>query len=303
MKTQIKLAYFGVICSLLVIAIISSCLNNGDKASDATSIPPIVLDQMCPECKSHAFWLPAKTTIEKFTTKDGIEEIIITAPEDYIYYGLTIDSALIQYESKAAPSGNSVTVTCKCTDGDLKKCNPIGNNGQINCVVQAGCTTCERIEKVKDPITKSEFEILAGGFVKPSLGVSFALEDEELPYAFESLLFYTEVNQQLENFMLNFYSSIEEIPQPSIDGEEITAPEGFRFAVLNVYGRALITLIPDNKNIKSVGGYTYKCPCSGTAGKCKVKSSWGYYFCEKDGCTEPCNTMIVEDKSYLYYFY
>jgi len=309
MKRKHLITYFGLSVLFIIGIIIYSCSKDENKLKKEDPIPSEILYEICPECELYAFWLPENTTIETIEGENG-DEIIMTAPEGYLYYGFSSDSSLITYDDKVAPSGNSVTVTCDCTDGDDEKCGPVGNDGIVNCVIQPGCNTCERKEKVQDPTTKEEgIEILSGGFINPSLGITFAQPEDDLPYAFEAMLYYPEIKQQLDNYMLNFYSNLNEIPQVNSNDDFIIAPEGYKFVVLNVYGRALAVLLPDTKEIKEVGasGYTYSCPCNGTSGKCKHKSNIaGYHWCKKPNsnpCSEACNTMTVEDYTYTYYFF
>ncbi len=309
MKRKNLIVYFGLVGIIIFGILIYSCSKESPNLGDNSQIPDEVIDEICSTCESYDFWLPDKTKIEKVEGKDE-NQIVFTAPEGYIYYGYATDSSLIVWNSKA--QGGSVTVTCDCTNGSDDNCSPVGHNGTVNCVIEPGCTTCDRSEKAKDPVTKTEYEILRGGFVNPSLGVSFAQPNEELPYAFEALLHYPEIKQQLDNFMLQFYSDLNDIPMVTGDDDFITAPEGYRFVVLNVYGRALVTLIPNTKSVNAVGGHTYSCQCNGTSGNCEVDSSWGYYYCEKPNsnpCNEACNTMTVEDDkkkevyTYTYYFF
>ncbi len=307
MKNIRLFVYFGI-ASILAGIIIYSCNKDSSKPSNLSSIPAEVLDDICQTCESYEFWLPEKTEIEKKESKEG-NQIVFTAPAGYLYYGFAKDSSLIVWDNKT-PGGNTVTVTCDCTNGNDDNCNPVGNGGTINCVIQPGCTSCERKEKAQNPTAKTEFEILEGGFVNPSLGVSFAQPNDELPYAFEALFHYPEIKLQLDEFMLQFYSDLSDIPIISSEDETITAPTGFQFVVLNVYGRALVTIIPESKGINEAGGYTYTCPCNGTSGNCKTKSSFGYYYCEKPSsnpCNQACNTMTVNDNkkkvSYSYIFY
>ncbi len=310
MKHKKLIVYIGLVSIIFGGILFYSYSKKSPNSGDNSQIPDEVINEICNTCVSNPFWLPNNTKIEEIKDKNE-NKIVFTAPKDYIYYGYTDDSSLIVWDSKDQ-GGGSVTVTCDCTNGSDENCNPIGHDGDIKCVISAGCTTCERKEKAKNPTTKKEYDILSGGFVNPSLGVSFAKPDEELPYAFGALLQYPEVKKELDKFMLQFYTDLNDIPVATSDNEQVTAPKGYKFVVLNVYGRALITLIPDIKNINSAGGYTYSCPCKGTSGKCKVKSTWGYYYCKKhssDPCDKACNTMTVEDDkkkevfAYTYYFF
>lgn len=301
--------YLGIAALLAAMAFYSCSKNSSDPAIKS-SIPAEVLDNICPTCKSYDFWLPEKTKIEKKEGKEG-NQIILTAPAGYLYYGLANDSSLFVWDKKV-PDGSTVTVTCVCTNGNSEDCNPVGHDGTINCVIRPGCITCERQEKVMDPTKQTGLEILSGGFVNPGLGVSFAQPDDELPYAFEALLQYPEIKLQLDEFMVQFYGDLSEMPVISTEGATATAPAGYRFVVLNVYGRALVTLIPETKGVSEVGGSNYTCPCNGTSGSCKVKSSFGYYYCVKPSanpCNQACNTMTVEDTqknivhSYNFYYF
>lgn len=310
MKRKNLIVYFGLVGIIVFGFLIYSCSKESSNSADNSQIPDEVIDELCVNCESYDFWLPDKTKIEKVEGKDE-NKIVFTAPEGYIYYGYAKDTSLIVWNSKEQ-GGGSVTVTCDCTNGSDDNCSPVGHNGTVNCVISPGCTTCDRKEKTADPIAKIEYEILQGGFVNPSLGVSFAQQNEELPYAFEALLHYPEIKQQLDDFMLQFYDDLDDIPLATGDNEFLSAPEGYRFVVLNVYGRALVTILPISKSINSAGGSTYSCPCNGTSGTCKTESSWGYYYCEKSSsnpCNEACNTMTVEDDeqkvvyTYTYYFF
>ncbi len=297
--------------SIIILGIfLYSCVKENPKQVEQNLIPDEVLSEICTTCESYDFWLPDKTKIEKIEGKDE-NQIIFTAPEGYIYYGYTTDSSLIIWDNKSQ-TRSSVSVTCDCTNGSDDNCSPVGNGGEVSCVIQTGCTSCDRVEKAKNDDTKIEYEILQGGFVNPSIGISFAQPDEDLPYAFEALLAYPDVQEEFETFILQFYNSMEDIPMAIDNGDYMTAPDGYKFSVLNIYGRALVVLLPESKSINNVGGYTYSCPCNGTTGKCKVKSSWGYYFCKKSSsnpCNEACNTMTVEDEqsrqvyTYTYYFF
>jgi hypothetical protein len=310
MKRKNLIVYIGLASIIFFGILIYSCSKESPNSGDNSQIPDEVINEICSTCESYPFWLPDKTEIEKVEDKDE-NQIVFTAPEGYIYYGFASDSSLIIWDNKEQ-GGGSVTVTCDCTNGSDDNCSPVGHNGTVNCVISAGCTTCKRKEKATDPVTKTEYEILSGGFVNPSLGVSFAQPDEELPYAFKALLFYPEIKQQLDEFMLQFYADLNEIPEAINNEESLVAPEGYKFIVLNVYGRALVTIIPESKGINSAGGHTYTCPCNGTSGICEEDSFMGYHYCEKpdsNPCDQACNTMTVEDDkkktvyTYTYYFF
>ncbi len=310
MKSKNLIIYIGLAGIIISGMLIYSCTQKSLNSGDNSQIPDKVIDKICSTCESHDFWLPDKTKIERVEGKNG-NRIIFTAPEGYIYYGFAIDSSLIVWNNKEQ-GGGSVTVTCDCTNGSDDDCSPVGHNGKVSCIISAGCTTCKRIEKATDPVTKTEYEILSGGFVNPSLGVSFAQPGEEIPYAFKALLYYPEIKQQLNKFMLQFYADLKMIPETVSNEESIAAPEGYKFVVLNVYGRALVTLIPESKGINAAGGHTYTCPCNGTSGTCKEKSFMGYHFCEKpdsNPCNKACNTMTVKDDkkgtlyTYTYYYF
>ncbi|GAB4321112.1 MAG: hypothetical protein Kow00127_13510 [Bacteroidales bacterium] len=298
-------AFLTVFIAFIASTFLFSCSKHQNE-----QIPKEVMEEICPTCKAEKFWLPEGSTIEYNLEKDATE-IVITAPEGYLYYGLAADSSLITWKEKES-GGNTVTVTCKCTDGDAEKCNPVGNDGSVKCVISPGCNSCDRIEKAKSQVTKQEYEILTGGFVNPGIGVTFAEPNEELPYAFEALLEYPEVKAQLESFMLQFYDNLSDIPSLNINETSISAPSGYKFVILNVYGRALTILLPESKDITSAGGYHYTCPCNGTSGVCKVKNKFGYYFCTKpdsNPCNKACNTMTIEDDitntiySYTFYYF
>jgi hypothetical protein len=320
MKINNKMKKIRIIVYLAIISIISfgallySCVKENPKQVERIVIPNEVLSEVCATCESYAFWLPERTKIEKVESKDG-NQIIFTAPEGYAYYGYTTDSSLIIWDNKSQ-GRSSVSVTCDCTNGNDDNCSPVGHNGEITCVIQTGCTSCDRIEKAKNDDTKIEYEILHGGFVNPSMGISFAQVDEDIPYAFEALLAYPEVQEQFETFMLQFYNNMEDIPAAIDNGVFFSAPEGYRFTVLNIYGRALVVLLPERKSINDVGGSTYSCPCNGTSGECDTKKTWspmGYFYsCKKDSsnpCNQACNTMTIEDDkkkrvyTYTYYYF
>lgn len=311
MKPKNFLVYFIVAFTALAGLFIYSCTKESSHTNNSASIPEKVIEEICPNCESYDFWLPPNTIIEEIDGEND-RRIVFTAPEGYIYYGYTTDNSLIEWSSKDVGGGNTVTVTCDCTEGSDDKCSPVGHDGTVNCVISPGCTSCDRKEKVSNPIAKTEFQISEGGFVNPGLGVTFAKPEDDLPYAFEALLHYPEVKQQLDRFMLQFYRDLAEIPIPIGDEETLTAPDGYKFVVLNVYGRALVTILPSSvyKSTESAGGATYSCPCNGTSGKCKSDSNFGYYFCKKDSsspCDKACNTMTVtdnqKDEAFIYTFY
>ncbi len=315
MKIKNLLIYIGFAGILILGIFIYSCSKESPNLGENNQIPDEVIKEICPDCESYAFWLPENTTIENIQGENG-GEIIMTAPEGYLYYGFSSDSSLISYNNKTLPFGSSVTVTCDCTNGSDENCDPVGHNGTITCVIEPGCTTCERKEKVKDPDAKeNEIEILTGGFINPDLGISFAQPEDNLPYAFEAMLYYPELKVQFGSFILNYYDDFNAIPEPIGDGGQVTAPSGYRFYVLNAFGRAIVTLLPENKEA-GAGGVSYSCDCSGT-GVCDVKKKYvplagAFYFCEKNEsnpCTKACNTMTVSDDSknevytYTYYFF
>ena len=305
-----KLLFVAMTGLIIVWVILYSCSKTHTALENSSELQDQIMDSICPTCENYKIWLPDETIIKKVETKDETE-IVFIAPEGYVYLGYTTDSSLIDWVNKSS-GRSSVSVTCDCTNGSDENCSPVGNGGEVSCVIEAGCTTCDRVEKAKNDETKEEYEILQGGFVNLNIGITFAQPEDELPYAFEALLDYPEVEEQIISFMNQFYDDMSEIPVAESDGEYIIAPEGYKFVVLNVYGRALVTLLPDTKSINAAGGYTYSCPCNGTSGKCKVKSTWGYYYCKKsssDPCNEACNTMTVDDDNnkatytYTYYFF
>lgn len=310
-KTKTIIAVFVLLIIVGIGFLIYSC-----KEKSSTTIKPqqsIKNDTVCLTCIFPTIYVPPSSSIIQVN-----DTITITAPKGYIYLGFYYDSTLIPESCLKTTVGGSITVTCNCTKGNQDNCIPVGHKGDISCYISAGCTTCDRIVQTgsgnngESKSTKSETRILSGGFINPALGITLASENDTLPYAFEAMLYYSDILQKLDAFMLQYYSSLDSIPTPISDSGSLTAPKGYNFVVLNVFGRALVTLLP-NKNLKMAGGSTYTCPCSGTSGSCTTTSTLGFYFCKKVNCNKACNTMTVSNGeetkstiisySYTYYFF
>ncbi len=204
----------------------------------------------CSSCQSAAIWIPEGTIL----TEDK-NSLLIKTP-GYTYIGHDSKDKILPLQVSGA--GDRVTCTClkhNCS-GDNEYCSPVtypdGHGSTVLvCRMSGCCSECERkYEKLGNDGAHgsigSAVLIQTGGYVNLLLEVSlYEKQDVETPYGFEAMASYPEIYEQMENFIYKItgeeYSYVKPIEKE--DGL-LYAPDGYVFVILNVFGRAVVTLLP-----------------------------------------------------------
>lgn len=104
--------------------------------------------------------------------------------------------------------------------------------------------------------------------------------------------------------MLKYYNnkSLNDIPELvySEADESYITPKGYKFVVLNIFGRASVVLLPEKVKSSGPSSPSYKCPCNGVEGKCKLKNKLIVKYCDKDESSpssEACNVIQIIDEN------
>ncbi len=292
--------------SMLLIVLTFSCNTNDNvetvNKSNTDNIALSDLETLSaidfnPDDYGPMMWLPQDVKV----IKDENYEYVRFESEKYCYLGYDTDGKLIPYDfsKESNPGGGSaVTVSCICTEGDKDACKVVAlNDNSIVCVIQKDCDVCQKSESVSST-SKVETFITTGGWVNLSEGISLAKANEELPYSFPAMFEYKELYSQLEQFMLKYYDNLSDIPEPVYDmnNDVYKLPEGYKYVVLNTFGRASVVILPEDTKSSGAEGTELYCPCNGN-GKCKVYNKLVIKYCDKDDknpCSEPCNVMVQE---------
>lgn len=246
--------------------------------------------KLCPNCDMSVYWLPEGTkTDESVVCEDSTVKMLIKAPSGYQYLGYDENLKLLPImQTREEPV---ITITCNCLVGKKNSCRPgavlnPNNSTSIVCIMYEGCSQCERIESTPQdpgPYTKNSSEtvnILTGGFVDMNKGVAFARKDDFLPYAFEAMLEYDDNMHELEMFLSNLGCHLGDTPEAvySTGNRAFVAPDGYCFAVLDIFGRAAVVLLPQSAVRNGMlSGDLFACSCEDDD-NCGMKQTNGVFF-------------------------
>ncbi len=181
-----------------------------------------------------------------------------------------------------------------CTKGG-GGCFPTQFGGTWGCAFQTPCTNCTGAAIM--PSSGGKLTTITGeGFVNFSLGVSFAASGEDLFMVNDSILLSAQFTTGVENFLEKIYG-YNTTPVPISKGKIVTAPTGYKFTVINAYGRGILALAPNNYNVPYEVGASFSCTCQGT-GTCTAntvpfKGSYCSGTCKPGCCAADLNGRII----------
>lgn len=223
-------------------------------------------------------WVPVGATL----TEQG-NSLTIKVPPKWSYWGLNASNKPFE-----ATEGKDITISCDCT-GTGGQCMPFYAQGPGG--TTSGCAgQCNKCSLTKTGWSLER--IISGGFVCIEKGVMFAIVGEELPPAFDEMLLIPSIKKDLENFKNRFYPNIS-IPNVNENNGTFTAPDGFKIAILNVYGRGMMVVIPNNIE-GSNGTGSSSCACSGGSCIAHKREVWGLgeaCWCEGN-CSGVCTLTV-----------
>jgi hypothetical protein len=208
-------------------------------------------------------------------------KMIFHAPEPWTYVGY-IDGEL-------SAGGSSTTISCTCNvEG---KCSPFFGSGPLGSTsgCAGGCTDCTM---KKSSIAGGGYG--SGGYYSPSQVPRIMERGEELPPAsFKAMFDVPEVQQGVQNFLDNIYNG-EPLPELINNDGVYSLPEGYVFAIVNMYGRGSIVPVPSaSLSSNSAAGLNGSCAC--TEGTCEFKKGAilgaGAIWCE-GACTGTCTLTV-----------
>lgn len=235
------------------------------------------------------FWIPENSIITSPIFKKHTH--VIKAPDGYVYLGTSKDGKIIKSNQP------DIIMGCLCTEKKGTCGIEYDNNNNAYCgLATIDCGPCFMLVE-----TKNE-EIISGGFINPSIGISFMQEGENLPYIFDEVLKVDEFREEFNNFLLQFYPTLEAIPECEIKGDKMIAPVDFEFVAINAFNRSAIVLLPNLKAPeKAIKGKEYMCSCiqqstSGHLQYCPPRFR-GYWSCQPNPCELCGPALIVYDVS------
>jgi hypothetical protein len=204
-------------------------------------------------CAGDATWLPpgTKTSFGKKGTLD------VVLPPDW---------HAVDVASMVASGGGKVTCTCNKESGG---CSPDESG---NCYM----TTCSNCSK------STSLAVILN-----DAGVRLATTEElgTLPNVTSDMFKVPEVVQAIQAFNLQFYPE-GQLPQfDAIDGSNASAPDGYTFVAVYVFGHLSAFPIP-TEMAKMVGGASsggLSCACNVGSG-CPMDSTWGHKYCDASSC-------------------
>lgn len=229
-------------------------------------------------------WIPLRSTIQV----NNDTSITISAPPGFIYVGYDKKDNL-----KMATAGTT-TVSCTCEVG-TDPCSPfIGTLlGTSTAGCAGSCTKCTMTQSAKIGGTITVFK--NGGYLNSTQQAEFIQPNQDIPAAFQAMFDLPEVKEEIEKFMKSVYQGL---PRPKIKKGEnyISVPEGYAFAFVNIFGRAVVLPVP--KMATAGGGAdTASCSCSGNGG-CTLQTSsaglGGATWCQ-DNCSATCTLTATKN--------
>lgn len=240
-------------------------------------------------------WIPTGSVI----SKDG-RDMVITPPEDYVYVFRDSENEL------HAIAGGKTTVSCNCTDGF--GCDPVESGNDVGCYMKEKCNACEKRTGVKKG-SFAELDILTGGYINKETSVRLASKTEKLPLAFSDMFEIDFVQSGLAEFFDYFYPN-GGVPDFVEEGDYFVAPENYFLTVINVFGRAAVTILPDDLSyldypvFSAISLSSASCSCS--EGSCS-KKRFPVLHCDSDSCSGWCildsGGSIATTSTFLYRSY
>lgn len=206
----------------------------------------------------------------------------VEAPDGWVYVGYVDDKPYVSSSGKTA-------VSCTCnTSGS---CLPVKvkYKRQVYYGCYGDCSNCTM--KQSD---ESKVEIENGGFINLHRSPDFVTDtDEDLPMAFDAMFEIPQVLALLEKFLIKIYPLKDYPSLKLVDDSCVELPYGYKFAPVNLCGRALLVAVPESEIINTTipGGSSATCTC--TMGKCSVKEQGPVVRCVGD-CTGTC-TLYDKD--------
>jgi hypothetical protein len=215
-------------------------------------------------------WVPEGST---FTT-DG-KYTNIHAPDGYTYIANTGGGQLGEV--------NFGSICCDCGSRN-GQCYPFVATGGYKGCATNGCTSCSLSAS-----TIEHTPILEGGFVNFSFGVSFAKSDAILPMLNTTIAEYEKVDAGIREFVNSIYMG-KVPPEPIEESGKLVAPKGYTFAMINVYGRGAMMLVPSSGlNLPSEVSFSnISCSSSCTGGCTPASGGMGSVKYCKSTCNGSC---------------
>jgi hypothetical protein len=234
-----------------------------------------------------AMWQPEGSVV----TRVNSHTVSVKAPEGwkYIYKEIVGGEGGDAYAAMA--SGASVSITCDCTKGT--GCTASESGDMVGCIMGSDCQSCDLSSNVGvtlDGILEV-VKIERGGFVKPKGGVRFVEGKTKLPMFMPEIFDIAELKTEIDNFLNTIYKNGEP-PIASIENGLVTAPAGYLFAGINVFGRGASILVPvdmvEELQLASYGSTAVTFSCSCTDGGCEGFRMGYMYLCRAFDCTGTC---------------
>lgn len=248
MKATKFLIPFSIFLGLLFVLIINSC-NKSEKIENSEDFIEEYnkknrINEHADRNISDPIWLPKGTR----TIING-NTLNFTVPNGWVYIIKEEDENGAILPARIA-SGASGSVTCTCSEAnpgeDLGGCHPfVDSQGNLGCIITSPCVTCSR--STGTIIGRDILKIIEGGFVNFEKGINFMKKGEDLPLAFPAMAEIESINNSMNQFVEEIYG-ISQIPEAILHPEtnEVYAPDGYKFVMINVYGRAAAVIFPED---------------------------------------------------------
>lgn len=213
----------------------------------------------------NALWFPPSSKL-KFKINDDDSDNLkveteIVPPMGYKYVGLDDTSTL-------RISSSGVSISCKsCEDPTSVTggCGPTMSGQEYICMLQGECKKCGR-PTVAAKIAGTDVTFETGGFVNFTQSVSFITVDTKdkdcIPASFPAMFEVEEIQTQLAEFKTRVYDGQPDPVMITGDGYQV-APNGYKIAAINVFGRVAWLPVPDSSvNDRIICSAAAKCNCS-----------------------------------------
>lgn len=165
----------------------------------------------------------------------------------------------------------------------------------MGCATGDGCTTCTMNTSAKaDSPGDPDIDIVSGGYLDfNSTAVTYMQPSDVLPAVLGEMIHVPAVVNSIQQFLQNTYGS-DPVPQATLNNNEATLPAGYKFAWVNIHGRAGILPVPtaEFQINGATGGTSVTCSCSD--GVCSLNGQevagglWTLWYCQGT-CTGTCS--------------
>lgn len=223
-------------------------------------------------------WIPLNSRIQ--VVKDNSIDII--PPKGWSYVGFKKGTTQLL---RTAAGGTTVSCTCNTTG----TCLPFVISGKDGS--SAGCAgTCTNCTMKQGAIIGGKHVVFEnGGYIDLSdTQTNFVKIGLQIPAAFSAMFELPEVKKALKDFIDRVYGGLP-YPKITIGENYISAPDGYSFAAVSIFGRATMVPVP-TVALEEAGGSVASCSC--TNGTCSIKTHSVPFlgsatYCE-GACTGTC---------------